>query len=201
MVEKCQNLLSPTRIALHIIPLYSSLQHDTRARYLHEVNVNSILKLYTDTLPHVIIILDCHLDGNNLFNSRFDGASATIYGIYNHQPCPTHTFATTHIVHRRHKIILIRRHTQLFHNITRLPLIHNARIRHIVCVDVLEQKHNGAQRHEAQIDSAEERFFFGHGEERAGAHAVRIVAVDVGGGGFVDCEGASAGIVEGGAGV
>jgi hypothetical protein len=38
--------------------------------------------LHIRTAPQVIIILDCHLDGENLFSKRFEGASNTMYGIY-----------------------------------------------------------------------------------------------------------------------
>jgi hypothetical protein len=97
-----QDLPSPIRTAQHTTLPYSSLRHDTRARYLQRVSTNPILTQHTNDLPQVIIILDCHLDGNNLFNSKFDGASATMYGIYNPQPCPMQICATTHIIHRRH---------------------------------------------------------------------------------------------------
>lgn len=37
--------------------------------------------LHLRTIPQVIMILDYHFEGKPLFNTRFDGASSTVYGI------------------------------------------------------------------------------------------------------------------------
>jgi hypothetical protein len=38
--------------------------------------------LHIRTAPQVIMILDCHFEGENLFNKRFEGASSTMYGTW-----------------------------------------------------------------------------------------------------------------------
>jgi hypothetical protein len=38
--------------------------------------------LHMRAIPQLIIILDCHFEGENLLSSRFEGASNTIYGTW-----------------------------------------------------------------------------------------------------------------------
>lgn len=84
--------------------------------------------------------------------------------------------AVTHVINRCHQIILIRRHTKLRHDVLMSPFIHDASIGHIVGIDILEQKHDGAQRHEMPVDLAQQLLLLVGRQKRPRTHSFGIVA-------------------------
>jgi hypothetical protein len=52
------------------------------------------------------------------------------------------TRGKTYVVYGRNPIVLVGSHPQLRHDITLGALVHDTRVGHIVCVDILEEKHD-----------------------------------------------------------
>jgi hypothetical protein len=50
--------------------------------------------------------------------------------------------AKSYVVYSRNPIVLVRSHTQLRHDIALGAFVHDTRVRHIVCVDILEEEHD-----------------------------------------------------------
>ena len=77
---------------------------------------------------------------------RLDGASAIMYGIYGWsiKSNQTITWCKAYVVYSRDPIVLVRSHAQLRHDIALGSFVHDSGVRDIVCVDILEEKHNRA---------------------------------------------------------